>query len=329
MRDDLGVRPRFSVVIPVLDRADVIGRAVAGVLAQSFADLEVLVVDRGSSDATVDAVHTVADHRVRVVHLHHEDEQPRAVHDDHVARTCGVHRAKGRWITTLDPDDEVSPAWLARLGRVIDTTDAEVVCCGGEQHHRDGSSTRIVPLPVTSGLSPVDRPPTPAEEWSLPRVCFRPGALVATRRLMVQVGAFGTEDDPRPLDDVGARLVDAAIVAGHHVGYTPDRLVHWNDPTDEPAPTGDELRLRWSLQGIDAVARAPIPDGALLARYAVHGGVAAARLRERDEARRLFRLARRLEPRVARHWARWAATLLPPVADRVWDGSQRSAAGVS
>ena len=52
------------------------------------------------------------------------------------------------------------------------------------------------------------------------------------------------------------------------------------------------------------------------------GAVAAARLRDRQQARHLFRLARRLEPRVARHWARWATSLVPPIADRVWDDDE-------
>ena len=61
------MRPRFSVVIPVRDRADVVGRAVASVLAQTFAGLEVVVVDDGSTDDSVAAARAVADGRVRIV----------------------------------------------------------------------------------------------------------------------------------------------------------------------------------------------------------------------------------------------------------------------
>ncbi|MTA64816.1 MAG: glycosyltransferase, partial [Actinobacteria bacterium] len=43
------MHPRFSVVIPVQNRADVVGRAIASVVAQTFADFELLVVDDGST----------------------------------------------------------------------------------------------------------------------------------------------------------------------------------------------------------------------------------------------------------------------------------------
>ncbi|MFN7151961.1 MAG: glycosyltransferase family 2 protein, partial [Microthrixaceae bacterium] len=98
-------------MIPVRDQADVIGRAVASVLAQTFAGLEVVVVDDGSSDGSVAAARAVSDGRVRIVR-----------HDPHgvdTARAVGVRRAHGRWVALLDADDEAAPGWLARMGRLI------------------------------------------------------------------------------------------------------------------------------------------------------------------------------------------------------------------
>ena len=145
-------------MIPVLDRADVIGRAVAAVLAQTFADHEVVVVDRGSSDATQDAVRAVADRRVRII------ERPGV--DWSTACSDGLRATRSHWVTVLDPDDEVAPGWLARLGRVIDANDPEVVSCGGEQVHPDGSMSRILPEAVTAdGSTLIDRPPARETDW--------------------------------------------------------------------------------------------------------------------------------------------------------------------
>ncbi len=284
-------------MIPVLDRADVIGRAVAAVLAQTFADHEVVVVDRGSSDATQDAVRAVADRRVRII------ERPGVGWS--TACSDGLRATRSHWVTVLDPDDEVAPGWLARLGRVIDANDPEVVSCGGEQVHPDGSMSRILPEAVTADGSTV-------------RVCFRPGAFAATRRSLVAVGGFGGPSEPRRIDEVGELLLVTLLDAGHTVAHTPEPLVRWNEPSPADRTDADALPLRWSLQGLDALARTPIPDGELLTRYAVTGGVAAARLHDWAEARRLFRLARRLEPSELRHWARWAVAWLPPVGQRVW-----------
>lgn len=335
--DTVDVRPRFSIVIAVKDRADIIGRAVAAVLAQTFARLEVVVVDRGSSDDSLAAVRAVADHRVRVL--------DGAVEGLGSARTAGIEAARGRWVAVLDPDDEVAPGWLAKLGRIIDGTDAELVSCGGQQRHLDGSLTEVIPAPLAEPVGHEGPGGFGDEEHAdllfadsqgryMPvKACFRPGSFVTTRRLMLEVGAFGGPQDERDPGTVGRRLVQLALESRRGIAHTPDLLVRWNEhPTTDvqgersDALSGDLLRLTCSLQGIDAFARTPIPDGRLLIRYAVAGGVAAVRLGELREARRLFRLARRLEPGVPRHWVRSAAALLPPVAGRVWAGEDETAA---
>ena len=281
------------------NRADVIGRATAGVLAQTFGDLEVVVVDDGSDDDTVAAARAVSDGRVRIVRQEHAGLA--------AATTSGIVKSHGEWCAVLDPDDEVAPGWLARLGRLIDSTGASLVSCGGDQRHLDGSFTNVAPRRIGGPDSTV-------------AACFRTGAFVAKRQALVDLGAYGCPGDERTATEVGERLVAAVQLSGGIVAWTPESLVQWNEPVaEESTPQGEQLRLRWALQAIDALARTPIPDGELLARYATIGGVAAARLRELAEARRLFTLALRVEPGVAKHWARLAVACLGPVSDRVWE----------
>ena len=301
------------MVIPVRDRADVIGRATAGVLAQTFGDVEVVVVDDGSVDDSVAAARSVSDGRVRIVR---QESAGTAA-----AITSGLGRAGGEWCLVLDPDDEVAPGWLARLGRLIDATGADLVSCGGEERHLDGSFTTVEPQPCS----------VPSEEVAL---CFRSGAFAAPRRLLVELGGFGGPGDERTPAEVGALLVAAVRDRGGRIVSTPERLVQWNArvPDDDPGSgddtvSGDRVRLHAMLQAIDALARTPIPDATLLARYATIGGVAAAKLRDRSEARRLFTLARRVEPTTAKHWARWIVACVPVVSDRVWEPDDGSLPG--
>jgi glycosyltransferase involved in cell wall biosynthesis len=261
------------VVIPVRDRADVVGRAVASVLAQTFAGLEVVVVDDGSTDDSVAAARAVSDGRVRIVR-----QEPAGTE---AARWSGVERSHGRWVAFIDPDDEVAPGWLARLGRLADSTGAVFVSCGGEQVHADGSTTLVGP-------------------------CVRPGGFAVRRDLLVEVGA------------PDGRLLQRIHDEGLPMVETPEPLVRWNEPRPEPACAGDQLQLRWALQSLDALARTPIPDTALLVRSATIGAIAAVRLGDHHEARRLFRLARGVAPDQPKVWARWALGWLPPVSMRVW-----------
>lgn len=131
--------PRFSVVLPVKDRADSVGRAAVGVLAQTFDDLELIVVDMGSQDRTIEAVRTVADERVRILHCDERSGSAAAVE-------LGLDHATGRWSTVIDADTVARPRWLARVGRLGDRAGVTSVTCGGVQHHRDGSRVEIAPM---------------------------------------------------------------------------------------------------------------------------------------------------------------------------------------
>ncbi len=274
-----------------------VGRAVASVLAQTFAGLEVLVVDDGSTDDSVAAARAVADGRVRIVR-----QEARGVE---AARHSGAARAHGRWVTVLDPDDEVAPGWLARIGRLIDATGATLVSCGGEQVHADGSATTVSPSTIHAGRDGV-------------LACFRPGAFVVRRDLLESVGSFGGDDRTASLAQVGELLVDRVLELGQPMVSTPEALVRWNEPSVEATPHGDALRLRWALQSLDALARTPIPDAAQLVHSATVGAIAAVRLDDHRQARRLFRLARGVAPGEPRVWARWAVSCVPPLASRVW-----------
>jgi glycosyltransferase involved in cell wall biosynthesis len=295
-------QPRFSVVMPVRDRADTVGRTLCAVLTQTFADLEVVLVDDGSADDTARAATAVADTRVRVLHL---DGRGAAT-----AAARGLEVARGRWATLLDADTEVAPGWLARLGRLADATGAAFVSCGGEQRHADGSSTEVGPLDGGSGRS---------------TNCLRPGAFATDRRLLAVVArriSDGTDEGAAAAISAIGRAALVAALADDDRGpastHTPERLIVWHDARIDDTPEGDELRLHWSFQALDALSRTPIPDGGLLARVATVGGVAAARLDRHDDARALFRLAVRAMPEVRKHWARWAVSLLPPLSARVW-----------
>jgi glycosyltransferase involved in cell wall biosynthesis len=90
-----------------MNRADTIVVAVNSVLAQSFADLEVIVVDDGSTDGTPEIVKAIQDSRLRVI-VHPENRGVSA------ARNTGIKAALAPWIAFQDSDDEWLPAKLER-----------------------------------------------------------------------------------------------------------------------------------------------------------------------------------------------------------------------
>ncbi|MFC7068748.1 glycosyltransferase family 2 protein [Halobaculum lipolyticum] len=128
--------PEVSVVVPAYQRGDMVGRAIDSALAQTVEDVEVVVVDDGSTDDTETVVTAYEDDRVRYV----AHERNRGVS---AARNTGLAAATGEYVAFLDSDDE----WLPRkLDRQL-TTLAE----RGEGWV--GAYCGI----ATGGLSPLDR----------------------------------------------------------------------------------------------------------------------------------------------------------------------------
>jgi glycosyltransferase involved in cell wall biosynthesis len=103
----------MSVVIATYKRPERLLRAVHCVLAQTVSDLELIVVCERDDGASVEALATVADPRVRTL-INPVKAGPG------VARDLGARTAAGRWVAFLDDDDEWLPAKLERQLAVAD-----------------------------------------------------------------------------------------------------------------------------------------------------------------------------------------------------------------
>lgn len=104
-------KPRVSVVIPVRNGKDYIQEALESVLQQSFADLELLLIDDGSTDDDYDR-YALQDPRVRVIHL--------AGNGVSRARNVGMAQSRGEFIAFLDADDVWFPGKLEAQVRYFD-----------------------------------------------------------------------------------------------------------------------------------------------------------------------------------------------------------------
>src|SRR5262249_34968268 len=97
--------PKVSVVIPTHNRATLLHRAVSSALTQTFSDLEVLIADDASSDATAELMLVIRDPRIK--YLRHETKRGVSV-----ARNTAISHASGEYIAFLDDDDEWLPEKL-------------------------------------------------------------------------------------------------------------------------------------------------------------------------------------------------------------------------
>jgi heptose III glucuronosyltransferase len=116
--------PTLSVVVPAFNAAGHLGACLASVFAGGRDDIEVIVVDDGSTDASMAVLEPLcrADPRVRVVQ--HPGRANRGVS---ASRNLGLHAATGRWVWFVDADDLLEPGAIARVVEAALQTDADVV----------------------------------------------------------------------------------------------------------------------------------------------------------------------------------------------------------
>lgn len=105
--------PRVTVFTPAYNRERYIGAAVRSVLAQTYADFELLVVDDGSTDATARIVADTPDPRVRL-------ERNASNRGIPYTRNRGLELARGEYLAILDSDDLMLPGRLAAQVAFLD-----------------------------------------------------------------------------------------------------------------------------------------------------------------------------------------------------------------
>ncbi|MBR3741240.1 MAG: glycosyltransferase [Clostridia bacterium] len=140
--------PLVSVIIPTYNRVGRVKQAALSVLAQTEGDLELIVVDDGSTDDTLSALAQIGDSRLRVVS------------QDHVgacrARNRGVSLAQGKYVAFQDSDDLWQPEKLRLQLQCLRETGADVAFCQMMWREVDGSAYLFPPCLHPGFIQPED-----------------------------------------------------------------------------------------------------------------------------------------------------------------------------
>ena len=113
--------PLVSVVMPVFNRATLVGDAIRSVLAQSHARLELLVCDDASTDKSIAAIQAIGDARLHL--LSHRTNRGAAA-----ARNTALAQAKGKYVAYLDSDNLWHPRFLEAAVEALEANEGRTAC---------------------------------------------------------------------------------------------------------------------------------------------------------------------------------------------------------
>lgn len=118
--------PTISVIIPVYNTEKYLHRCIDSVLAQTYKDFELLLIDDGSKDSSgaICDEYAAQDTRVRVFHKENGGVSS--------ARKMGVENAKGSWIGFVDSDDEISSSYFKDLYEAAKINGCLLVCASSK-----------------------------------------------------------------------------------------------------------------------------------------------------------------------------------------------------
>jgi glycosyltransferase involved in cell wall biosynthesis len=141
------VTPAVTVVMPAYEVAAFIGEAIESVLAQTFTDWQLVVVDDGSSDGTADVVSGYRDPRIRLLRIEHTGLPA-------VARNRGLAASESPFVAFLDADDLWQPPKLARQLALLESSPDVGLVHTGFEMLRHGALEPYVPPPELAAGGP-------------------------------------------------------------------------------------------------------------------------------------------------------------------------------
>ena len=115
--------PKISIIVPVYNVEKYLRRCVDSILAQTFTDFELILVDDGSKDNSGAVCAEYAEKNSRVIVIHKENGGVSS------ARNAGLERANGTYIMFCDSDDFVTQSWTQKLYQLISKDEVDLAVC--------------------------------------------------------------------------------------------------------------------------------------------------------------------------------------------------------
>lgn len=213
---------RFSVIIPLYNKAPYIEKALRSVLAQTFTDYELVVVDDGSQDDSAN----VAEKVLEEFSIRHK-----LIHQDNAGVSCarnrGVAESRGEFLCFLDADDWWDPTFLERMaGLITEYPEAGIYGTGYTIVNESRHKTRVAPIGIDPGFEKgyIDYFQVYAKTLAMPLTSI---SVAIPRNIFVEMQGF-----PKGIKLGEDFLLWAHIALQHKVAFLNQPLAYYNQDSN-------------------------------------------------------------------------------------------------
>lgn len=130
-------KPRVSVIIPAYNCETIIPATIKSVLAQTLKNIEIIIIDDGSTDNTLDVIHTLVrgDDRVKVLSVKNGGPAK--------ARNIGINTCDGDYLCFLDSDDDINENMLLEMFTLCRDNALDICTCGYNMKNSSNNSEKL------------------------------------------------------------------------------------------------------------------------------------------------------------------------------------------
>lgn len=125
--------PTISIIVPAYNAEGTIESTITSILSQSFDDFELIIVNDGSNDSTLNICKKIKDNRIVII-----DKENGGLSS---ARNTGIYASKGKYICFIDSDDIIDTNYLSLLYSSLIETNSDLATCGMQLSTGNGTST--------------------------------------------------------------------------------------------------------------------------------------------------------------------------------------------
>jgi len=222
-------RPKVSVVIPCYNQGEFLADAISSILAQTFQNFEIIVVNDGSTDPnSIEILKNLHYPKTRVIHQ--KNLGPSG------ARNAGAARARGEYLLSLDADDKLADTFLEKAVRILkDKPKVAIVHCG----------MRLFGPNAQKWPEEADLPAYSVENMLFGVSCIGSCALYR-RKCWAEAGGFDPKTQPCEDRDFWLSIIER----GHTAERIDERLyfyrkhtgsITWKTYDDQPAGERDKI----------------------------------------------------------------------------------------